>query len=117
MEVVLDPQDSPGEINSSRGGAGLKKLDCLLLHLFLSSFATGIVLVTAVAEYTSCGVHQLRSTVAATQWRGPRSLNIVVVLAVVHGLLGLYGSERAVEPLTLSPSAPPPPPLSLFSRP
>ena len=36
------------------GGAGLRKLDCLLLHLFLNSFATDIVFVTAIAEYTSC---------------------------------------------------------------
>ena len=32
--------------------------------------------------------------------------NIAVVLAVVHGLLGLSGSERAVEPLNLSAELP-----------
>ena len=43
---------------------------------------------------------RLRRTLVATQRRGPHCLN-VVVLAVVHGLLGLSGSE----PLTLSSSS------------
>ena len=42
---------------------------------------------------------QLCSTLVAAQWWGPHCLNIAVVLAVVHGLLGLAGLERAVKPL------------------
>ena len=46
---------------------------------------------------------QLRSTVFATQWRGPHCHNIFVVLAAVHGLLGLRGrcarsSHQSVVP-------------------
>ena len=53
----------------------------------------------------------LRMSLVATQWRSPHHcLNTAVVLAAVHGLLGLCGSERTVEPLTLSPFPLPPPP-------
>ena len=49
---------------------------------------------TAVPQTLSlCSAQQLkqrlRSTLVASQWRGLHCLNIVVVLAVVHGLLGL----------------------------
>ena len=58
-EVVLDPQESPGEIKS-REVAGLRKLDCPFLQLWLNSCATDIVFVillgTAVQTVVS-GVH------------------------------------------------------------
>ena len=42
----------------------------------------------------------LRRTLAVAQWRSPHHcLSIVVVLALVHVLLGLCGSERPVEPV------------------
>ena len=55
---------------------------------------------TATADYT----------IAASQWRGPHCLNIAVVLAVGHGLLGLLrvGTRgRASHPPTPVPSKPP----------
>ena len=39
-------------------------------------------------------------------WRDPHCLNIAVVVAVVHSLLGLSRLECMVEPLTLSPLFP-----------
>ena len=68
-----------------------------MLQLFLNSCATDTVLVTL-----------LRVAVETT---------IAVVLAVVYGLLGLSGSEHAVEPLTLSPSPSPPHPFPVFPVP
>ena len=66
-----------------------QKAGLLLLQLFISSCATVLVLVTllhtavetAIACYTSCSM------------QGPHCLNIVV-LAVVHGLLGLSRSKE-----------------------
>ena len=49
-EVVLAPQESTGEDQEQEGGTGLRKLDNLLLQLFLSSCATDIVLVTRSAQ-------------------------------------------------------------------
>ena len=72
---------------------------------------TDIVLMVLLRKAVE--TQQLRSTLVATHWRGPHCLKIAVILAVVHGLLGLSGSERAVEPLnvSLSLSLPPPPPF------
>ena len=66
---------------------------------------TDIVLMVLLRKAVE--TQQLRSTLVATHWRGPHCLKIAVILAVVHGLLGLSGSERAVEPPTLSPSLSP----------
>ena len=58
--MVLDPQDSPGEIKSREVELGSESRIYLLLQLFLNSSATDIVFVlrtaveTAIAEYTSC---------------------------------------------------------------
>ena len=54
---------------------------------------------------------QLRSTLFASQWRGPHCLNIVVILPLVHVLLGLQG--RSAYSLCLYP----PPPLRAFLSP
>ena len=87
-----DELDSHSPVQaSSRGGRWcwtLKSWTCLLLHLFLNSRATDTVFVTllrtavetAIAEYTSCYT-----------MRRPHCLSIAVVLAVVHGLLGILG--------------------------
>ena len=59
-EVVLDPQESPGEIKSREVELGSESWIYLLLQLFPNSSATDIVFVlrtaveTAIAEYTSC---------------------------------------------------------------
>ena len=52
--------------------------------------------------------HQLRSTLVAAQWRGPHCLNIAVVLAVVHGLLGLLGVGARGRATDSSPRLPRP---------
>ena len=95
---MLDPQES------------LEEIKCREVELGSESWTS---FVSVIPQQRSngycpcvCSAHQLkqqlRSTLVAAHWRGPRHcLNIVVVLAVVHGLLGLSGSERAVEPLTL----------------
>ena len=77
--MVLDPQESPGEIKRRGGGAGppreprrdqeqgggarLRKLDnCPLLELFLNSCATDTVFVTRLrkaVEKAVSGVHKL----------------------------------------------------------
>ena len=58
-------------------------------------------------QHLNCSAQQLKqqlwSTLVAQQWRGPHCLNIVVVLALVHVLLGLPGrSARSSHP-TLFP--------------
>ena len=61
-EVVLDPQESPGDIRSREVELGSEIRTCLLFQLFLNSSATDIVFATllrkavetAIAEYTSC---------------------------------------------------------------
>ena len=72
------PSREPRRDQEQGGGAGLRKLDL--------SFAS-------VVSQQQCSAQQLKqqlqSTLVASQWRGLHSLNIVVVLAVVHGLLGL----------------------------
>ena len=86
--MVLDPQDSPEEIKSKEAELGLK-VGLLWPRLFLDSGATDIVFValfcTAVETTASCVVHQLLRS-------GEGTLpNIFVVLAAVHGILGLPG--------------------------
>ena len=98
-EVVLDPQaENPGEIKSREVELGSEGW---------TSFAS-VVLQQTCYGHCPCDCsarqlteQQLRIALVAVQWRGPHCLNIAVVLAVVHGLLGLSG-ERAVEPLTAS---------------
>ena len=86
-EVVQDPQVSPGEVKSREVELGLK-VGLLLPQLFLNSSATDTVFAalfrtaveTANAWYTSC----------SAMTRG-HCLNAFVVLAAVHGVLGLLG--------------------------
>ena len=47
---------------------------------------------------------QFRSTLDASQWRGPHRFNRAVVLVVVHSLLGHSGSRRVVKPTHFLPS-------------
>ena len=59
-EVVLDPQESPGEIKSREVELRSESWTCLLLQLFLNSCATDIVLVTLLrtpVETATSGVH------------------------------------------------------------
>ena len=61
---------------------------------------------------------QLRSTLFASQWRGPHCLNIVVILPLVHVLLGLQGrSARSSYSLSLPPPPPPRLPFSIPNKP
>ena len=86
-EVVLGPQVSPEEIKSWEVELGLR-VGLLSLQLFPSCGATDIVFVTlfrtavetATAKYTSC-----------CAMASGHSRNIFVVLAAVHGSLGLPG--------------------------
>ena len=83
-----------------------QKVGLLLLQLFLNSCATDIVLVTllstavetADAKYTSCYA-------MAKEY----CLNIFVVLAAVHGLLGLPVWSAQSRLHSLSPPPPPHP--------
>ena len=68
-EVVLGPQESPEEIKSRGGGAGLRKFRLV----FCFSCSSTAVLRT-LALWPICSVRQLkqhlRGTLVATQWRG-----------------------------------------------
>ena len=86
--MELDPQESPEELKSREVEMCSEKR---------TSFASVVPPLRTAVETT------VRRTPAAAQWRGAHCLNTAVILAVVHGLLGLSGSERAVEPLTFSP--------------
>ena len=54
-----------------------------------------------------------RGTLEASHWRGPHCLNIVVVLAVVYGRLGLL----RVGALGRTTHSPPPPPFPVPNKP
>ena len=65
------------------------------------------------AEWATVVETATGSTLVATQWRGSHRLNTAVVLAVVHGLLGLsrVGARgRATHSLPPPSPIPPPPP-------
>ena len=92
--MELDPQLCPEEIMS---GAGLSKLDIFcfeLSKLFVNSSATDIVLVTLPSTAVETAIAQCTSRRAMA--RGHR-LNTSIVLAVVHGLSGLFRTVSAVE--------------------
>ena len=90
-EVVLDPQVSPEEIKSREVELGLK-LDFFCVS---NCFSTA-VLRTYGHCLCDCSVQQLRQQLRSTyisccaMARG-HCLNIFVVLAAVHGILGLPG--------------------------
>ena len=96
--MELDLQASPEEIMSKEVELGCESWTSF--ELFLNSSATDIVFVTAQARQLK---QQLRSAQVVGQWRG----NTSVVLAVVHGLSGLFGGIRG-RAFTLS--TPPPRP-------
>ena len=92
----------PRRDHESGGGAGLSKLDVFcfeLSKLFVYSGATNIVLVTLSSTAVERVTAQCTSRWAMA--RGHR-LNTSIVLAVVHGLSGLFRAVSAVEPFTLS---------------
>ena len=101
--MELDLQVSPVQ----GGGAALRKLDFFRFGLFLNSSATDIVLVTLPSTAVETAVAQCTSRCAMA--RGHR-LNTSIVLAVVHGLSGLFRAVPAVEPSLSRPLPPPPPP-------
>ena len=78
-------------------------MDFFRFGLFLNSSATDIVLVTLPS--TAAEIATARCTSRCAMARGHR-LNTSIVLAVVHGLSGLFQAVSAVEP---SFSRPPPP--------
>ena len=109
-EVVLDPQLTERAQERSRGReveAGIRKLDYLLLQLLFKSCATDIIVIVTMlhtaVEIAISGAHKLLRTGEV-----PTAFNIIVVLAAVHGLLGLLrmGVRGRAEPLTLFPSDP-----------
>ena len=103
-EVVLDPQVSPEEIMSREMELGPESW---------TSFAS---VVTQQQCYGHCPCdcsaeqlkRQLRSTLVATQRRGD-CLNTSIVLAAVHGLLGLPGRCTRSSLHSFAPSASPHP--------
>ena len=106
-EVVLDPQVSSEETMSTEVELGCESWTFFCFKLLLNSGATDIVLVTlpstavekAVAQYTSC----------CAMARGHR-LNTSIVLAAVHGLLGLPGRCARSSLHSLAPFPPVPVP-------
>ena len=90
-EVVLDPQESPEEIKSREveqgGGAELRKLDFFCFGCYSTAVLRTLSLWLCSTQQLK---QQLRCTLVASHWRGPHCHNIIV-LAVVHGLLGLPG--------------------------
>ena len=59
----------------------------------------------------SAQARQLRSALAAGQWRGDTALTLTsIVLAAVHCLSGLFQAVSAIEPSLFVPPPPPPPP-------
>ena len=86
-----------------RSGAGLQKLDFFRFRLFLNSSATDIVLVTLPSTAVETAVVQCTSRCVMA--RGHR-LNTSIVLAVVHGLSGLFRTVSAVEPSLFRPLRP-----------
>ena len=113
--TLTGPSREPRRDQEQGGGAGLRNWTSFAsVVLLLNSCATDIVLVTllstavetAVAKYTSCYA-------MAKEY----CLNIFVVLAAVHGLLGLpvWSAQSRLHSLSPPPPAPPPP-LSLISH-
>ena len=100
-EVVLDPQESPEEIKSREVELGSESWTSFV-SVISQQRSNGHCPCDCSAQQLK---QQLRSTLVASPWRGPHCLNIVVVLAVVHGLFGL--------PFTLFLPFPPPFPLSV----
>ena len=80
-EVVLDPQDSPEEIKSREVGAGLRKLDLSFASVVPQQQCYGSTLSLLLFSAQQLK-QQLRSTLTASQWRGPHCLNIVVMVVV-----------------------------------
>ena len=101
--MELDPQASPEEIMSREVRAGLRKLDFFCFGLFLNSSATDIVFVTLPSTAVETAIAQCTSRWAMA--RGHR-LNTSIVLAVVHGLSGLFRAVSAVEPSLFRPLPP-----------
>ena len=99
-KMVLDPQVGPEEIKSREVELGLN-VGLLLRQLFPNSGATDIGFVilfrTAVGTVT---------TLVAAQWRSGHCLNIFVVLAAVHGVLGLPGWRLRLSLHTFVPLPP-----------
>ena len=89
------------------GGAGLGKLDNLLLQLFLSSCSTDITFVTVLRTAVEAAISEVHQV--ASHWRGPHLLN-TVVLVMDDGLFGLCESGHADELFTCRLPPPPPPP-------
>ena len=85
-------------------------MDLFRFKLLLSSVATDIVLVTALAQQLK---QHLRSTLVAAQWRGDTAS---IVLAAVHGLLGLPGRCARSSLHSLAPPSPTSPSPSLISN-
>ena len=96
--VELGFQRSPGEDKSRDVELGSEGMSHgLLLRAVPQQRCNGYCLCDSEVETASVWY------TSATQWRGPRCINIAVGLAVAHSLLGLSGSKRAGEKI------PPPP--------
>ena len=116
-EVELDPQESPEEIKSREVELGSESWTSSVSVYYSTSVLRILSLWLCSAQHLK---QQLRSTLVATQWRGDTALTFSVVLAAVHGLLGLPG-RSAVEPslfLLFYPSPhPPPSPVPVPNKP
>ena len=104
---MLDHQVGTGGDQEQGGGAGIRKLDNLLLQLFLNSSATDIVLLTLLrtaVETAISGVHKL-----LRNGEVPIALKQLLFRRRSTASSVFRGSERADEPLIPAPPPPPPP--------
>ena len=85
-EVELDPQVSPGEIMSREVELDSESWTSFLLPVVTQQRCNGHCPCDCPAQQLK---QQLRSTLVAARWR--HRLNTSIVLAAVHGLLGLLG--------------------------
>ena len=110
--VELGFQRSPGEDKSRDVELGSEGMSHgLLLQAVPQQRCNGYCLCDSEVETASVWY------TSATQWRGPHCINIAVVLAVVHSLLGLSGSKRAKKRKKEKNHYPSPPPSpSLISH-
>ena len=108
QEEGAGPSRELGRDQEQGGGVGLRKLDNLLLQLFLNSCATDIVFVSLLCTAVETAISRVHNLL--------RTGEVTTALALLFrrgstASLVFCGSKRADDPLT------PPPPSTPFPRP
>ena len=103
---MLDPVVSPEEIMSREVELGCGSWTSVLLHVFTQQRCNGhCPCYSALAQQVK---QHLLSTLVAAQWPGD-TVNTSIVLAAVHGLIGLPGRCARSSHHSLFPPPPPRP--------